>query len=199
MPPALPGFYYDAEKTKYFKIQPNHVAAHGSARKYSKAAVKKDAEERREQKRRKLFEQRERKMRIQRSKVLESPLSGGWGVTREVGATRLECDTLVRAWAQGLQRKDVLNYRRPDDASGAFVFDTATGVLTYAETLGGNGFDARFFTFVVCPFCGMLGRGADGGSLRSLVVPPACDLEMVGWRELGAMSGGHVFGSQVSC
>lgn len=136
MPPALPGFYYDAEKKKYFRIQPNHVAAHASARKYSQAALRKEAEEQREQKRRKLFEQREKKMRLQRSRVLASPLGGGCGVARELGLTKLDDSTVaMRAWAQGLRRKEVLGYRCPDGGSGAFVFDTAagTGVLTYAE------------------------------------------------------------------
>lgn len=148
MPPALPGFYYDAERKKYFKIQANHVAAHGSASKYSKAAVKKEAEEQREQKRRKLFGQRERKMRVKRSRVLESPLCGGCGVTRELGVTRFESGTIMTAWAQGLQRKEVSHFRHQDGASGTFVFDTAIGVLTYAEPLGGRGGNASFSMFV---------------------------------------------------
>lgn len=149
MPPALPGFYYDAEKKKYFKIQANHVAAHGSASKYSKAAVRKEAEEQREQKRRKLFEQRERKMRVQRSRVLESPLGGGWGVTRELGVTAmLESGTVMRAWAQGLERKKVVDYEHPEGGSGAFVFDSALGMLTCTEALVG---DQHFERHLVLP------------------------------------------------
>ena len=148
MPAALQGFYYDAEKKKYFKIQPNHVGAHGSAGKYSKSAVKKEAEEQREQKRRKLFEHRERMTRVKRSKVLESPLGGGWGVTRELGVRKCESSTILRAWAQGLQRKKVSDFRRPDGGSGAFVFDTATGVLTHAEVVDGNGANAPYIVFV---------------------------------------------------
>ena len=144
MPPALPGFHYDAEKKKYFKIQPNHVAAHGSARKYSKAALRKEAEERREQKRRKVFEQREKKTRLQRSRVLQSPLGGGWGVMRELGVVAKPdgINMVMRAWAQGLRGKKVASFEcSPDGASGTFVFDSATGVLTYAEAIcegGGN-------------------------------------------------------------
>ena len=148
MPPVLPGFYYDAEKKKYFKIQANHVAALGSASKYSKAAVKKEAEEQREQKRRKLFEQRERKTRVKRSRVLESPLGGVWGITRELGVTKFESSTIMTAWAQGLQRKEVSNFRHRDGTSGIFVFDTDVGVLTYAETLGGHGGNASLSMFV---------------------------------------------------
>ena len=149
MPPALPGFHYDAEKKKYFKIQPNHIAAHASARKYSQAALKKEAAEQREHNRRKLFEQKERKMKLQRSTMLASPLGGGCGVTRELGITKPDDSTIVmRAWAQGLQRKDVLGYRCPDGGSGAFVFDTATGVLTYAEACRRGGAPPSFAVFV---------------------------------------------------
>ena len=148
MPPALPGFHYDAEKKKYFKIQPNHVAAHASARKYSEAALKKEAEEQREQKRRRLFEQRERKMKLQRSKVLASPLGGGCGLTRELGLTKPDSAMVMRAWAQALQRKEVSGFRCQDGGSGTFVFDTATGVLTHAEALRGDGAGASFAVFV---------------------------------------------------
>lgn len=152
MPPALPGFYYDAERKKYFKIQPNHVAAHGSASKYSNATVKKEVEEQREQKRRKLFEQREMKMKIKRSKVLESPLGGAWGVIRELGVAKPESSTIMTAWAQGLQSKEVSDFRRQDGDSGTFVFDTAMGILTHAETLGEHGGNAVFSMFVYISF-----------------------------------------------
>ena len=148
MPPTLPGFYYDTEKKKYFKIQPNHTATPGSASKYTKAAVKKGAEEQRQQKRRRVFEQRERQMRAKRSRVLESPLSGRWGVTRELGLTRLGISAMTRAWAQGLQRKEVSHFRHQDGGAGAFVFDMSTGVLTHAEVLRGNGANASFYVFV---------------------------------------------------
>ena len=149
MPPALPGFFYDAEKKKYFRIQPNHVAAHASARKHSQAALRKEAKEQREQKRRKLFERREKKMRLQRSRVLASPLGGGCGVARELGLTKPDDSTIaMRAWAQGLRRKEVLGYRCADGGSGAFVFDTAAGVLTYAEAFRRGGAPPSFAVFV---------------------------------------------------
>lgn len=150
MPPALPGFHYDAEKKKYFKIQPNHVAAHGSAaRKYSKATLKKEAEERHESKRRKFFEQRQSEMRLRQSKVLESPLGGGWGLKRELGVVTTFSEsstTMMRAWAQGLRRENVSRFRGGDGdgGSGTFVLDSATGVLTHAEVLRGSGAGASF-------------------------------------------------------
>ena len=197
MPPALPGFYYDAEKDKYFKIQPNHVAAHGSASKYSKAAVKEEAEEQREQKRRKLFEQKERTTRIKRSRVLESPLVGGWGLTRELGVAKLERATIMmRAWAQGLQRKEVSNFLHQDGGSGTFVFDTDMEVLTHAEVLRGTGGSALLSMFVGSSLrCS--GRDADDGYFRGHSVPPAHDSGRGSWVPLGPVSGGHVFDSQV--
>ena len=138
MPPALPGFHYDAEKKKYFKIQPNHVAAHGPARKYSKAALRKEAEERREQKRRELLEQKQKKTRLQRSRVLQSPLGGGWGVMRELGAVAKPhgTDMMIRAWAQGLRGKKVASFGcSSDGVAGTFVFDSVTGVLSYAGAM----------------------------------------------------------------
>ena len=165
MPPALPGFHYDAKKKKYFKVQPNHVAAHGSARQYSKAALQKEAEERREQKLRTLLEQREKKTRLQRSRVLQSPLGGGWGVLRELGlVAKPDGGTamLTRAWAQGLAGKPVVSFGcSPDGASGKFVFDSATGVLTYVEAICEGGGNLWCTVFVLLLICGSFG-GAPG-------------------------------------
>ena len=135
MPPILPGFYYDAEKKKYFKIQPNHVASNGSARKYSKVALKQEAEELRERTRREWHQGREEKMRLRRSRVLESPLGGGCGLVRELGVGRFDGGVALRGWALQLRREKVLNFGTADAADGTFVFDGATGVLTYAEGL----------------------------------------------------------------
>ena len=161
MAPVIPGFYYDNEKRKYFKIQPNHVATHGPASKYSKAAVKRETEEQHEQKRRKVLEQKKREMTIKRSKVLNDPLAGGWGVTRELGLNDTEgTTTMMRAWAHGLESRAVLCFRHhPGRGSGTFVIDKAMGVLTYAEMLREHEPDARFFLFVVLSFCVVLGVG----------------------------------------
>ena len=166
MAPVIPGFYYDHEKGRYFKVQPNHVATHGSASKYSKAAVKREAEEQREQKRRKVLEQKKREMTIKRSKVLDDPLAGGWGITRELGLNGTESTTtMVRAWAQGLESRKVSGFRHHDGGgSGTFVFDKVMGVLTYAEMLIGNEPDARFLSFVDFSLCVFWAWNADYGS-----------------------------------
>ena len=161
MATVIPGFYYDDEKRKYFKIQPNHVATHEPASKYSKAAVKKEAEEQREQKRRKMFEQKKGKMMIKRSKVLNDPLAGGWGVTRELGLKATESTTtMMRAWALGLESEKVSWFRY---GSGTFAFDKAMGVLTYAEMLGGDVPNARSTLFVDFPLCVFWAWDADDG------------------------------------
>ena len=200
MAPVIPGFYYDHEKRKYFKIQPNHIATHGPASKYSKAAVKREAEEQREQKRRKVFEQKKGKMTIKRSKVLNDPLAGGWGVTRELGLNDTESTTIMmRAWAQGLERRKVSNFRYHDGGGyGTFAFDKAMGVLTYAEMLGGDMPHARCFLFVDLSLFACSGRGMlMMGTLRRHVVSPACDVGGGTWGELDTMWSGHLFDSQV--
>ena len=199
MAPVIPGFYYDHEKRKYFKIQPNHVATHGSAGKYSKAAVKREAEEQHEQKRRKVLEQKKGKMTIKRSKMLTYPLVGGWGMKRELGLNDTESTTtMTRAWAQGLESRKVSNLQHHDSGgSGTFVLDKATGVLTCAEMLRGHEPDARFFLFVDLSLCGFRRGMLMIGTFRRHVAPPACDTEGGTWGKLGTMWSGHVFDSQV--
>ena len=166
MAPVIPGFYYDHEKRRYFKIQPNHVATHGSASRYSKAALKREAEEQREQKRRKMFEQKKGSMTIKRSKVLNDPLAGGWGVTRELGLNDAESTTtMMRAWAQGLESRKVSSFRYHDGGGyGTFAFDKAMGFLTYTEMLGGDVPDARSSLFVDFSLCVFWAWDADDGN-----------------------------------
>lgn len=159
--------------------------------------MEEEAEEQREQKRRKVFEKRKRKTRIKRSRVLENPLGGGWCVTRELGVVESESSTIIRAWAQGLQRREVSKFRQQDGGSGTFVFDTAVGILTHAETLGGNGCNARFAVFVYL-LLRISACDADESNFRRHIVSPACDLGGGSWGELSSMSGGQIFNSQVS-
>lgn len=76
----LPGFYYDASKGKYFKIQANHAAP--AEAKYAKSNVDR---EKREAKKRKLEERHDqivRKQTVPAARLLKSPLLGGSGVRR---------------------------------------------------------------------------------------------------------------------
>ena len=69
---------------------------------------------------------------------------------RELGLTKKsESESVVGgAWVQGLRRKEVVGYRRRGASYGPLVFDAATGVLTFAETAGRDGFDDMNFTLV---------------------------------------------------
>lgn len=80
---AIPGFYFDEEKKKYFKIQANHLVPQGA--KYSKGKVQ---QENRKSKKRKL-EDRKQAIRhqhtVKRNPILHNPIVGGIGLSREHG------------------------------------------------------------------------------------------------------------------
>ncbi|KAL2013391.1 hypothetical protein VTN00DRAFT_916 [Thermoascus crustaceus] len=105
----IPGFYYDPEKKKYFKIQANHVAPPGYQ--YSEGAIK---EKKLEEKRRKHKSHHSRRIateRIRRAITLEHPLIG---VQRELGWQRASSrDTFEKqgkAYASNLRRKELHRY-----------------------------------------------------------------------------------------
>lgn len=81
----IPGFYFDEEKQKYFKIQPNHLVPQGA--KYSRGNVK---QENRKAKKRKV-EDREQVKRhqctVKRSAILQHAITGGAGLHREQGVS----------------------------------------------------------------------------------------------------------------
>ncbi|KAF4766388.1 hypothetical protein HAV15_010998 [Penicillium sp. str.  len=78
----IPGFYYDPEKKKYFKIQANHAAAPNAQ--YSQQSVKRKRSELTVNKRNKTrLRQREEKETIRKAASLKNPLVH---LQREVGA-----------------------------------------------------------------------------------------------------------------
>ena len=81
---SIPGYYFDEEKKKYFKITANHVAPPKA--KYSKSNVKR---EHREKKKRKVEGEQEVKRHrqtVRPSRILERSVStGGIGLQRELG------------------------------------------------------------------------------------------------------------------
>jgi len=79
----IPGYYYDDEKKKYFKVQANHVAPAGA--KYSKSNVNR---EKRESKKRKLDEREQdarARQTVRPARIMQHPISGGVGLMREGG------------------------------------------------------------------------------------------------------------------
>ncbi|KAF7718986.1 Uncharacterized protein PECH_000166 [Penicillium ucsense] len=78
----IPGFYYDPEKKKYFKIQANHVAPPGAQ--YSKESVKRKRNEQQEQEKRIKVNQRLERETVRKPSLLHHPLMA---VERELGSS----------------------------------------------------------------------------------------------------------------
>ncbi|KAL2853049.1 WD40-repeat-containing domain protein [Aspergillus pseudodeflectus] len=76
----IPGFYFDPEKKKYFKIQANHKSTPGSQ--YSKDAVKRKRADQEKRQRKARFIQRAETEKIKRSASLRHPL---FQIQRETG------------------------------------------------------------------------------------------------------------------
>ena len=80
---AIPGYYWDADKRKYFKITANHASPAGA--KHAKSNVKK---EERDAKKRKIDLRRtdqRLKQTVHRSRISQDALLAGTGVARELG------------------------------------------------------------------------------------------------------------------
>ena len=80
---SIPGFFWDDERQKYFKIQANHVVPQGA--RYSSGSVKK---ENRKAKKRKIEDRKRLKRHqhtVKRSPILQNAITGGTGLGREHG------------------------------------------------------------------------------------------------------------------
>lgn len=132
---AIPGFFYDAEKKKYFKIQPNHVAPPNS--KYSKEKVA--ISEERSSKRRRLaqFQAKRSVETVQRSRILQSCHSQVT-LSREHGNTCFSSSRHSRsvAFASQLESNDLLEVNGCEDCGRKdliydFAVDFATGAVIW--------------------------------------------------------------------
>ncbi|KAJ9666137.1 hypothetical protein H2201_003815 [Coniosporium apollinis] len=103
-PRHIPGFYYDPDRKKYFKIQANHVAPAGA--KYSRENVKKTEEESRKRKRSADIAATQRQQLVQRNRVLHHPLAG-IVAERETGhqTPGSRRDVQARAYASGAEAR----------------------------------------------------------------------------------------------
>ncbi|KAH8159172.1 hypothetical protein CIB48_g9071 [Xylaria polymorpha] len=109
----IPGYYYDAEKKRYFKVENSKTAPTNAA--WASNNVK----------RRKLHEEdaaaaqrhlRLAKNRIKRARVLREPLTGGF-FAREYGA--MKDDMQAACFVEGLTNKGTISLFHPDvDSSG---------------------------------------------------------------------------------
>ncbi|KAI5368209.1 putative WD40/YVTN repeat-like-containing domain superfamily [Septoria linicola] len=104
---AIPGFYYDEEKKKYFKITANYAAPVNA--KYSKSNVKREEQEKRALKKRKLDERQSRKQTVHqasalRSGLLQTTLQRELGNLRYASLCRSRNDSLV----SGLEYRQIV-------------------------------------------------------------------------------------------
>ncbi|KAJ5258691.1 hypothetical protein N7524_010247 [Penicillium chrysogenum] len=105
MAPEIPGFYYDPEKKKYFKIQANHAAPPNAQ--YSQQAVKRKRSELMKRENKTRFRQRENKETIRKAASLKHPLVN---LQREIGvivSSRARQEQQARIQASQLHRGEL--------------------------------------------------------------------------------------------
>ncbi|POS77779.1 hypothetical protein DHEL01_v203825 [Diaporthe helianthi] len=140
LPSEIPGFYYDEEKKRYFKIE-SHPTAPANAAWAAGNVKKRKAEKAQAQQKRK----RQEKLKgcIKRSAVLAHPLAGG-RLLRESGV--VDPETPVEGWTAGLRQKGEVSFlpgreHQPDAPSISCLLveggDEAAGLgMTYAAVDG---------------------------------------------------------------
>ncbi|KAL2216802.1 hypothetical protein M432DRAFT_633955 [Thermoascus aurantiacus ATCC 26904] len=134
----IPGFYYDPEKKKYFKIQANHVAPPGCQ--YSEKAIKERKLEEKSRKRKREHGRRVATERIRRASSLMHPLIG---LERELSQRRTSSRDIFeqqgKAYASKLQRKQLHKYT-PWGTSGdntvTHILRNRSGLLITALSRG---------------------------------------------------------------
>ncbi|KAL9107162.1 MAG: hypothetical protein Q9227_007942 [Pyrenula ochraceoflavens] len=145
MPREIPGFYFDAEKKKYFKIQPNHATGQGAN--HSKQAIKSLEENSRKRKRETHFHLRLQHQTITRSKLLEHPLLGGYLLSRRLDSQnpsikrRLDLSTLNFTRSLG---RTPLCFGTNNRHISAVLYDSFQEYLFTAEVTHG-GLTTAFF------------------------------------------------------
>ncbi|KAJ5211536.1 uncharacterized protein N7498_003182, partial [Penicillium cinerascens] len=138
MAPEIPGFYFDPEKKKYFKIQANHVAPPGSQ--YSKESVKRKRREQEKCHKRVHLKQRESRETVRKAGFLHHPLVGA---DREIGS-RLPAsarhDQQARVYASQLWKKKLHQFEPwPKDYSIRHVVrNPRSGILIASGHRGGE-------------------------------------------------------------
>ena len=111
MPADLPGFYYDASKRKYFKIQANHIAPES---KYSRQAVAAERKHRNEVTQTQQRHEEVSKGRLRRASYLRHPVLG-LPFQRSLGDLKLSSSSIIkRQWASSLQDRFVFDSLKSD-------------------------------------------------------------------------------------
>ncbi|KAL1311706.1 hypothetical protein AAFC00_001808 [Neodothiora populina] len=140
---SLPGYYWDAEKRKYFPLLANHVAPEGA--KYSRENVKREKEQSRKRRKTAAFQKKKATETVKRSRVLQSSLITGIGLSREHGiASRLTTqEARVAAMGSQFQSSDLLSLKGCEscgkrDTVFDFAMDPATDAIVWG--LGSQSF-----------------------------------------------------------
>ncbi|KAI5273770.1 hypothetical protein E4T47_03075 [Aureobasidium subglaciale] len=130
----IPGFYYDAEKGKYFQVQANHVAPQGA--KYSHENVRKERELSKKRKRSAAYKQKREMQTVRRSKILDSPTAAGIGLWREQGRSHFaNYEARIAALATQFQGYETLSLKscescgKRDSIHDFFIDDQLDAIL----------------------------------------------------------------------
>lgn len=139
--PSIPGYHWDETRKKYFKIQPNHIAAPNS--RYSEQSIKKEAEGQAILKKQKLHHERELQTRIAQPRLRDHLLGGSAGLGRELGHDYDgRTSAGIAAWAQGLESTTMLCTK---ELPTRFAYDDATGCFVVAlDDVAGRAFTLRY-------------------------------------------------------
>ncbi|KAM0711209.1 hypothetical protein Q7P35_001948 [Cladosporium inversicolor] len=136
---SIPGYYYDEEKKKYFKITANHGLETGQ--KYTKSNVRYEKQVAKKRK----IEQRNQKKRqaqtIKRSRLLSIPEYAGVGLHRETGVRSLTVDRAHadEAFVSQLRYEDVYALQG-GNALSAHSLATSSHTLITQESRIGNSY-----------------------------------------------------------
>ncbi|KAG8164367.1 hypothetical protein KVR01_006285 [Diaporthe batatas] len=147
LPREIPGFYYDEDKKRYFKIE-SHPTAPANAAWAAGNVKKRKAEKAQAQQKRK----RQDKLKgcIKPSAVLAHPLVGG-RLRREFGV--VDYETPVESWAAGLRQKGEVSFlpgreRQPDPPSISCLLveggDEAAGLGMAYAAVGGRQLESSY-------------------------------------------------------
>ncbi|TIA62946.1 hypothetical protein D6C77_02430 [Aureobasidium pullulans] len=130
----IPGFYYDAEKGKYFQVQANHIAPQGA--KYSHENVRKEKEQSRKRKRSAAMKQKREMQTVRRSRVLDSASAAGIGLWREQGRSHFaNYEARIAAMAGQFQGYETLSLKscescgKRDNIHDFFIDDELDAIL----------------------------------------------------------------------
>lgn len=125
-PPQLPGFYFDPEKERYFKILDDHAAPPESP--YTRGNIKRRAEE--AQRKNEATAGLQQRGRLQRSRILQHPLGGALKLPSEMGRSnsRDYRHSIAGAYASPLKEQLMVDLS-PRGGITAFAQDPNSGGL----------------------------------------------------------------------